>query len=209
MSTGILSSSDAETEEPFAGLLARARAGTAVGWEELVELCQDYLLAMARRKMPAELRAKLGASDVVQETLLEAHRGLDSFQGQTRQELLGWLRQMVRNNLADAERRYRRIKRRADREVPIDAVGDGTAAWDLPDRGPAPSAIYRNREEAERLARALDDLEEHHRTVLELRHRDGLSFAEIATRMQRTPNAARKLWIRALGRLQQVLIGRG
>ena len=67
---------------------------------------------------PAGLHGKVAASDLVQETLLEAGRDFAHFGGHTRHELLGWLRRILLNNLADANRRYLYAeKREAGREV--------------------------------------------------------------------------------------------
>jgi RNA polymerase sigma-70 factor (ECF subfamily) len=54
---------------------------------------------------------------------------------------------------------------------------------------------------------AVERLPEDYRQVLLLRCRDGCSFDEIGNLMQRTSNAAQKLWMRALERLQRELGG--
>jgi len=58
-------------------------------------------------------------------------------------------------------------------------------------------------EQAALLAEALGWLKLQHRQVIEFRHWDGLSFKEVALRMQRSPDAACKLWYRALKRLAE------
>ena len=63
--------------------------------------------------------AKGGASDLVQETFLEAQRDFPRFQGTSEAELLGWLRQMLLNNVANFTRHYRITKREVGREVAI------------------------------------------------------------------------------------------
>jgi RNA polymerase sigma-70 factor (ECF subfamily) len=60
-------------------------------------------------------------------------------------------------------------------------------------------------EQSATLERALDRLPEDYRRVIQLRYREERSFEEIAQLMQRSPNAARKLWARAIERLQQEL----
>jgi RNA polymerase sigma factor (sigma-70 family) len=61
------------------------------------------------------------------------------------------------------------------------------------------------RERAELVRRALDRLPEDYRWALLWRYQETLSFEEIGRLLQRSPNAARKLWARALVRLQQEL----
>ena len=89
-----------------------ARAGDAEALGRVLESCRDYLLIVAERGLDADLAAKGGASDLVQETLLGAYRDIAAFHGRTRAELLAWLRKILRNNLADLRRRYRGTRKR-------------------------------------------------------------------------------------------------
>jgi RNA polymerase sigma-70 factor, ECF subfamily len=58
-------------------------------------------------------------------------------------------------------------------------------------------------EQAEALRRALARLPDDYRRVITLRYDDGQSFEEIGRLMERSPDAARKLWARAMERLRQ------
>src|SRR5262245_55513749 len=95
------------------GLLEQARAGDAAARERLFARCRDYLGLAARARVEGWLRAKVDASDLVQQTLLEAHRGFGRFQGATEAEWLAWLRRILDHNAADFVRRYRVGKRQA------------------------------------------------------------------------------------------------
>src|SRR5204863_8417874 len=109
-------------------LLARARAGDAAARDRLFAHCRDYLGLAARARVETWLRAKVDASDLVQQTLLEAHRGFGHFHGATEAEWLAWLRRILEHNAADFVRRYRGTgKRQVRREVPLAAPGGSTA----------------------------------------------------------------------------------
>src|SRR5262249_58586757 len=98
--------------------LGKAHAGCAEALGEALEACRGYLLAIAQRELDAELRAKVGASDLVQQTFLEAQRDFDRFHGETETEWLAWLRRLLLNNLANSARDYRETaKRQGGREV--------------------------------------------------------------------------------------------
>src|SRR5947207_13665116 len=67
-------------------LLQRSRAGDEAARERLFQACRNYVSIAARAEMASWLKDKLDASDLVHQTLLEAHRGLDNFRGTTEAE---------------------------------------------------------------------------------------------------------------------------
>ena len=54
------------------------------------------------------------------------------------------------------------------------------------------------------LADQLSHLPPHYRDVIVLRNLQGLSFEEVADRMERKPGAVRMLWLRAIEKFKQV-----
>jgi RNA polymerase sigma-70 factor (ECF subfamily) len=188
-----------------ARLLEAAQAGSREALGQVLEQFRAYLLLVADRELDPELRAKGGASDLVQETFLEAQRDFAQFRGASVDELRAWLRRLLLNNVANFTRQYRqRAKRAIGREVSLEAGGSshergaGLAADVL-----SPSGQALAQEQAEMLARAVERLLPDYRQVLKLRHEEQLTFEEIGQRMQRTANAARMLWLRAVERLQE------
>ena len=71
--------------------------------------------------------------------------------------------------------------------------------------GPSPSHQVMQLEQGEAVRRVLERLPEDYRRVLTLRYQEGRTFEEIGRLLERTPNAARKLLLRALERVQQEL----
>lgn len=185
--------------------LEAARAGSREALGEALEACRAYLLVVAERELDPALRAKGGASDLVQQTFLEAQRDFDRFHGSTAEQLRAWLRQVLRNNLASFARQYRETqKRQAGREVALPhstPSGPGGLATDTP----TPSRHAIAGEDAAALQAALDRLPDDYRQVIALRYDEDRPFDEIAQIMQRSPNAVRKLWARAVEHLQREL----
>jgi RNA polymerase sigma-70 factor (ECF subfamily) len=190
------------------GLLAKARAGDAAARDQLFSHCRDYLTLAARARVETRLQAKVDASDLVQQTLLEAHRGFGRFQGATEAEWLAWLRRILDHNAADFVRRYRATgKRQVGREVPIAGPGDSSSAG-CPEPaadGETPSAAAVRHEGELALAAALAQLSPDHREVIVLRNLQRLPFDEVAQRMNRSRPAAQMLWIRAIQKLQEMM----
>jgi RNA polymerase sigma-70 factor (ECF subfamily) len=153
------------------------------------------------------LRAKGGASDLVQETFIKAQNQFAGFRGETEAEWRGWLRQILRNNLVDFSRQYREsAKRGVDREVGLAGTGStpGIGAA-LPAGDTSPSGQVMAQETAAQLERVLAALPEEYRQAIQYRYQAGHSFEEIGRLMNLTPNAARKLWLRAIQKLREGL----
>src|SRR5215469_16366338 len=99
--------------------LPAARAGSREALGHVLEACRGYLLLIARQELEPALQAKGGASDLVQQTFLEAQRDFAGFHGTTHEALLAWMRRLLLNNLANFRRDHRRKKRRVTREVTL------------------------------------------------------------------------------------------
>jgi RNA polymerase sigma-70 factor (ECF subfamily) len=190
-------------------LIRRCRAGEAGAREQLFARYQHYLYVLAQAQLGRRLRTKCAPSDLVQQTLLEAHRDFVGFQGQHEGELLAWLRCILAHNLFNEARRYGALQRDAEREVSIDrvraSVEDSSAALErcLAASGPSPSQNALRHEAAVRLADALARLPEDYHTVLLLRIFEELPAEEVAQRMGRSAGAVRMLQMRALTALRQ------
>jgi RNA polymerase sigma-70 factor (ECF subfamily) len=194
----------AQRAQEVGELIVAARAGSSEALGQLLETCRRYLLIVADRHLDPQLRPKAGASDLVQQTFMEAQRDFARFQGTTEAELLAWLSQLLQNNVANFARGLRGThKRDILREVALPG-SDSTAAHSGPAaQMPSPSAQAMEHEQAEALERALARLPADYRQVLALRFQEQRSFEEIGRLLQRSPDAARKLWARAIERLRQ------
>ena len=187
--------------------LPEARAGSREAMGQVLETYRAYLLLVANRQIDPELQAKGGASDLVQETFLEAQRDFGQFHGGSGDELQAWLRQLLLNNIANFARRYRGTdKRQLSREVAIEReTPSGNQQRDLLADSLSPSGHAMARERTQAIDQALSRLPQDYAQVITWRYREGLPFDEIARLMDRSENAVRKLWFRAIERLQQEL----
>ncbi len=168
----------------------------------LLQCSQRYLLHVADRLLPERFRAKLDPEDVVQDTLLAAQAEFSCFQGSTEKELLGWLRAILLNRVRDTRRRYLTPKRAICRELSLNAL----VGKDLEPTSAAacksPCQWCVDAEDSALLQWALRRLPESYRQAVVLRNLEGLSFAEVGAAMDRSGDAARKLWTRAMQRLR-------
>lgn len=191
---------DAHADIP--ALLCAARNGEPEAIGRIFESARIRLYRLADRELPDDVRAKIGPSDVVQETAVDVQRDFGRFVGTTADELYAWLRGILRHNVVDAVRHYRVArKREADRELSLGSAAVRRAGQAIPHAARSPRGSAIRREEAATLTRVLARLPADFRRVLELRYWQGLSFVEIAPHFGRSPDAVRKLWYRALERL--------
>ncbi|RIK77945.1 MAG: RNA polymerase subunit sigma-70 [Planctomycetota bacterium] len=203
------SSRDADNavDDRLAAVIDAARRGSTEALGELAEACRAYLLLVANREMSPQLRSKFGASDIVQETLIRAQRGIGEFRGQAENDLLAWLRRILLNLLRNAQRDFEQAQcRKIGREERIDDDRPA-AARSLRDGKNTPRTAAVADEDAMMLRLALAALPDDYRQVVVLRNWDRLSFDEIGVRMDRSAEAVRKLWARAIVRLQRELEG--
>ncbi|MBM4000361.1 MAG: sigma-70 family RNA polymerase sigma factor [Planctomycetes bacterium] len=164
----------------------------------LLEQFRPYLLAIAVGEFPERLQAKVGNSDLVQETLLRGFESLAEFRGESIEELARWLRRILVNHMTNVATAFATEKRNVAHEVPLDShVVDPLCE--------SPSAEVLSGEEWDRLRSAIGTLSEIHQQIVLLRHRENLSFAAIGKLLDRSEDAARKLWCRAIERLQSEL----
>jgi RNA polymerase sigma-70 factor (ECF subfamily) len=192
----------------FAIQIDAAGLGSAVELRHLLEGCRQYLLMVANHAMTPELRAKVAASDIVQETFLEAHQHFGKFRGSSRPELLAWLRRILECRMANTRRSFLATEKRAiAREVPLAGEGrfKGGNSGALESHSQSPSSHAIRKEWAQALEEALGRLPDHYRQVVVWRHQEQAGFEEIGRRLGCSTEAARKVWNRAIHQLRQEL----
>jgi len=197
--------SESDSRGQAARWLPAARQGSQGAIGQALQACRGYLIQIAQRELGADLQPKGGASDLVQQTMIDAVRDFARFQGDTEAELLQWLRRLLLNNVADFGRQYREAgKRQVDREVGLGpANSSGAPEHVLPAGTATPSRVVAAHEESERVRQAVGRLPDDYKRVITLRYEDGKSFEEIGALLGLTPNAARKLLIRAVERVRR------
>src|SRR5262249_23437274 len=194
-------------------LIDRCRKGEGPAREQLFDRYRNYLRLIAEAQLGKYLRAKCDPSDIVQQTMLEAHRDFGAFNGRHEPELLGWLRKILAHNLYNEARRYGARQRDAGREISLDEMHAGiehsslALGQCLADDTPRPSQAAARREAAVLLADTLARLPEDYQTVLLLRVFEGLSAEEVGERMNRSAGAIRMLQLRALTALRTEMEG--
>jgi RNA polymerase sigma-70 factor (ECF subfamily) len=201
-------------------LLSRARAGETEALGELCALYRNYLRMVVRTGLGPRLRERVELSDVVQEALVEVVRQFPQFTGETEAALVGWLRRLVGQKLADLGRYHSRAKRLgASTALPLDAAAPDTGGGFRPGEESgrlldmlalsqtSPSQTVSRREQIVLLADALAGLSDPEADVLWLYYAENLSFEAIGQRFGLSRKSIRGIMARGLKRLKRSLEG--
>ena len=190
--------------------------GSIFAWESMTEprdwRLEEYrplLLLQARQlQQDPRLLVHFDWSDLVQQTLLEAHRDLGKFKGKTEGELIQWLRQILTHTALDHARRGRADCRDVGLERSLGlAVADSSARLDklLADQAPSPSEQFQKQELLVRLAVAIEHLPDGQREVLIARDLLSKSIRDIAAGLDLTEKAVAGLLFRARRKLRELM----
>ncbi len=187
--------------ETFGDLLSRARSGSESALGELLEQFRGFLLLTAEMTLESGVRPKVGASDLVQESIIDAHQNFRSFRGETNNEFQGWLKRILLNNLLNQYRKWKKSRRRQlSRETFLGRADSGIKDLEDP-TALLPSEIACLAEDTRLIIQVIEGLPDDYREIIQLRHREQLEFEEIGRKMNRSSDAARMLWYRAFERL--------
>jgi RNA polymerase sigma-70 factor, ECF subfamily len=192
-------------------LMTRARNAQAEALGEICDHYRNYLRVVVRSELRSKLRERVELSDVVQEVLVEIVRQFPDFTGENETALLGWMRRLVAQKLADLGRYHKRLKRGGgvsplslDHDLEIgntSNMGEGAEVRlrDIlahPQTSPSEAASLR--EQTRILTGSLALLPASEAKVLWLHHAEGLSFSTIGERMGLSRKRIRVIWARGL-----------
>lgn len=173
-------------------LLRRAREGDREALDALFLHEMPQLRRWASGRLPRWARDILDTSDLIQETLLETFKRLDSFEPRGDTALQAYLRQALINRLRNHLRRLASRPR----------YGAIESNW--PDTALSPLEATIGQQALDRYEAALNRLTPEQRDALVSRIEFGMSYAEIASALGRpSADAARMAVVRALGRLTE------
>jgi RNA polymerase sigma-70 factor, ECF subfamily len=178
-------------------LLARARGGDREALEAIFDRQIPLLKRWASGRLPRWARDIADTSDLVQESVLETFKRLDSFEPRGAGALQAYLRQALVNRLRNQLRRI------------VSRPAQTALESQLSDDGPSPLEAAIGRERLERYQTALDALPPEDRDVIISRIEFGMSHQEVADALGKpSADAARKAVMRALERLMREMADR-
>jgi RNA polymerase sigma-70 factor (ECF subfamily) len=189
-------------------LVTLAKGGDRSALNQLGEVYAERVRRIIRLRIGRELRPKLDSIDVVQEALFSALEGIGGFTYTNEGDFLRWLSRIAQNALRDMLDGLHADKRDIRREVRLEASDTTSGGEFIRVHGPintaTPSAILSNKEDLDRLERAMDRLKPEYREVIVLAKIDGLSYEAIGDRLGKSENAVGHLLSRAMAALADI-----
>jgi len=182
-----------------------AQKGDQTALNHLYMVYSERVRWMIRFRMSKELRSKLESMDLVQDTLLQALRGLDGFTYKNEGDFLRWLSKIAENELRGSLRKLHADKRDIRKDARLNdnrqKTGNQCAEIPTPVDATTPSVIMSKRDELARLEKAMDELKPQYKEVIIWAKIDGLSYNEMGQRLSKSNDAVRKLVSRAMAEL--------
>lgn len=183
-------------------LVALAQRGDQSALGQLCGVYGERLRRMVRLRMGPEIRSQLESMDLVQDALIAALTGLGDFTYRHEGDFLRWLSRIAENRIRDQLDRLHAGKRDIRKEVRLDRTAENSANGHVHTVVPmittTPSFIVSQREELDRLERAMDRLKPEYRNVIVLAKLEGLGHEEIAQKLGKGSAAVAKLLSRAI-----------
>jgi len=192
-------------------LVILAKDGDKSALNQLYRVYGERVRWMVRFRMGSELRSHLESMDLVQDTLIQALRGLDNFTYKNEGDFVRWLSKIAENSLRDNLDKLHAGKRDIRREVPLDNYRPTTAGGFVGIPGPikatTPSVIMSRKEDLNKLEKAIDKLRPEYREVIVLAKIEELPYSQIGDRLGKSTGAVKMLVSRAIVALASAFEG--
>jgi len=180
-------------------LIAAAKAGSREALGELLQQFRSFLKDRARHHLDPNLKVKAEESDLVQESLLAALQGFPEFKGFSEDEITAWLVRILAHRAINLHKHFRgTVKRDIGRERPLSTAAVMRAPQREQEDGARDEIVGQGEKRAALMRRTLRKLPGDYQLVVKLYYREKKSFEEVAVCMDRSVDAVRKLWGRAL-----------
>lgn len=158
-----------------------ARDGDRGALEQLFGRYLPWVIDVVALRLGRRRRDCGTLEDLVQESLLDAFRSIESFQERSEGSFRNWLARIVENNVRDGARRRQAQKRGGGKERVLSDMSESNLdANVLPARDATPSQVAGAREQEALVEIAMLRLQERQRELLILRDRCGMSFEEVS-----------------------------
>jgi RNA polymerase sigma-70 factor (ECF subfamily) len=183
-------------------LIKNAQAGDADAFALLAQRFERrvYTLALYYTREQAD------AEDLAQEVWLKAYRALPTFRGEA--SFYTWLRHIMANTFLN-HRRGETLRLRDRQATPLESIAQEAADGDLNDflkgRERGVEEEYDRRILVERVFEALGELTPQQRLIFLLKHREGMTYEEIAGTFGCSTGTVKKALFRAVTKLRQQL----
>ncbi len=202
------------SESEVLATIRAAIGGDDQAFDHLVGHYAARLRWLIQVRLPAAIQARVSPDDVLQEAMLVVHQRIKALEVEAEPAFWSWLCRVIEQRIADVKRAHLRAAARDVRRERKPTAGEPQSTSIrmeqlLPDAGTSPSGRLKNIEQRAALAAVLAQLPESYREVIVLRILEGLSVADTAELMQRSPGAVSVVLNKAVKRLGAIIAAGG
>lgn len=172
------------------------------------EKFRPYLRLLAQSHLGDALKKRVDASDIVQQTLLQAHQAREQFRGDSEAQLVAWLKQILRNRIIEQARHWKVQKRDMGRDVDlVQKVDDSFRRVDdwLSASQTSPSMAAHGNDMLYKLSSAVEQLPQDLREVVVMHHLQGMKLVDIATAVGCNETTVGRRLFRGLKQLSELM----
>jgi RNA polymerase sigma-70 factor, ECF subfamily len=150
--------------------------------EDDLERRRPILISLAEALLTPAFRGHLDASDLVQQTLMEAHCRIEELSKMDEAPLLAWLYSALKHNVLDAIKHLRTAKRNVARSVRVGDLQNSFVRLEqlLVADDTSPSQVLQRNEDINRMLTALQTLPSKQRMAVILKHLRGHTLKEVS-----------------------------
>lgn len=150
--------------------------------EDELERIRPILISLAEALLSPAFRGHLDASDLVQQTLLEAHCNLEDLSKLDDAPLFAWLHSALKHNVLDAVKHLRSAKKNIARNVREGDLQNSFVRMEqlLVTNDTSPSQVLQRNEDISHMLAALQTLPSNQKMAVILKHLRGHTLSEVS-----------------------------
>ncbi len=173
-----------------------------------LERRRPILISLAEALLSPAFRGHVDASDLVQQTLMEAHCNIDELSELADAPLLAWLHSALKHNVLDAIRHLRTAKKNVARNVRVGDLQNSFVRLEqlLVAHDTSPSQVLQRNEDISRMLAALQTLPSNQRMAVILKHLRGHTLKEVSEMLEVSESAVAGLLHRGRQQLQVCML---
>ena len=183
-------------------ILQRLASGDPNELSSFLATMRPHIRQMIQRRISPVVRARMDESDITQEALIRATKGIEAYLIDPQIHPIVWLRLVVKRVIAEVHRKEFRAKRNPKREIDWDGLSDSLIVNQIADSMKDVTDQAAQEELLANTWEAVKELPLIDKEIIEMRHLEEMSLVEAAEALEIGYETAKKRYYRALKKVR-------